>query len=145
MVEAVCDLWDEPSDAVCITTNSTVTPRGLVMGGGVALQARVRYPSLPKVWGYLVEHKGNHVYATVTDDARTVFSFPTKNEVRLPSHIYLIEQSCHELMRWLDEDKSLKKVLLPRPGCGLGGLSWDAVKPIIEPILDDRVWVITNE
>lgn len=53
-----------------------------------------------------------------------------------------IEQSCQELMYLIDE-LSYEKVLLPRPGCGAGELSYDGVKPILEKYLDDRVYVIT--
>mgnify|MGYP001580901715 CR=1 FL=1 len=38
---------------------------------------------------------------------------------------------------------SNKTFVLPRPGCGNGGLKWEDVKPVIEPILPDNVHVIT--
>jgi len=38
----------------------------------------------------------------------------------------------------------MKKVYLPRPGCGYGYLDWEIVKKELEPILDDRFIVITK-
>lgn len=38
--------------------------------------------------------------------------------------------------------RPVNTVLMPRPGCGNGGLTWEQVKPIIEPILDDRFTVM---
>jgi len=35
------------------------------------------------------------------------------------------------------------KVVLPRPGCGAGELSWPAVKAELDQILDDRFYSIT--
>lgn len=54
-----------------------------------------------------------------------------------------IEQSCQELM-YLADDLGYKKILLPRPGCGAGELTYEEVKPILEKYLDDRVYVITK-
>lgn len=34
---------------------------------------------------------------------------------------------------------------LARPGCGNGGLRWDVVKSLIEPLLDDRVTIVYSD
>ena len=34
------------------------------------------------------------------------------------------------------------EVVLPRPGCGFGGLGWDEVGPLLVPRLDDRFLVV---
>lgn len=48
------DMWTayEPADLFLITTNSTIRPDGaLVMGRGIARQARDRFPGLAEVLG----------------------------------------------------------------------------------------------
>ncbi len=69
--------------------------------------------------------------------------------------IELISRSCTELVAKLDEwnnsqhvkvfpTAAIKRVYLPRPGCGCGRLMWtEDVQPIISELLDDRVAVIT--
>ena len=45
MKEVTGNIWDYPADIVCITTNGSTTRNGsAVMGKGIALQAKERYP-----------------------------------------------------------------------------------------------------
>lgn len=149
MLEANGNLWEMEGDAKCITTNGVVSEykgkRLLVMGGGVAREAADLYPDLPEIWGKNVDLVGNHVQAwkKTPDDPYWLVAYPTKDHPAQPSPIELVVQSAQELMG-LVIVHDLKRVLLPRPGCGLGGLNWDSqVKPRIEEILDDRVTVVT--
>lgn len=143
------DLWSEPADARCITTNGFVKNNGeLVMGRGVAKQAKDRYPWLPLRFGQMVDITGNKVqWVSFFPDPRaeepmeTIIAFPVKHFWRDKADLSLIEKSARELMELIDYWK-FEKVLLPRPGCGNGQLLWAEVKPVIESILDDRVWVI---
>ncbi len=159
MLEGYADLWTEPADARCITTNGFIKNNGhLVMGAGVAGQAQARYPLFPKVAGQAVKTCGNIVMAFRSDSLRTntmfyssdldwFITFPVKHVWYERADMALIERSSHQLMELLNESAFkpvFKKVLLPRPGCGNGQLKWDDVKPVIENILDDRVVVITN-
>lgn len=151
MLEKVCDLWNEPADAKCITTNGYIKTNGaLVMGAGVAGQAQERYPMLPKHWGSWIQKSGNHVRdVRIADfnnpqyEDETLIAFPVKHNWFEKAEITLIARSAKELMELID-DRGWKKILLPRPGCGNGQLKWEDVKAVIEPILDDRVVVIDN-
>lgn len=58
------------------------------------------------------------------------------------SIIEIIERSCIQLVE-LADSKGWNTVLLPRAGCGNGGLKWSEVKPIMAKILDDRFIVVT--
>jgi len=139
------------ADAICVTTNGIVKANGeLVMGAGIAKQFAMKWPQLPAIFGKIVAKYGNVLQQTMPGDIKeaiTIIAFPTKNHWRDPSDMALIKQSAIKLREWADEfeeqtDKK-PKVVLPRPGCGLGGLKWEDVKRVIEPILDDRFYIIT--
>lgn len=150
MIDAIIDnIWDEPCNAICITTNGFVKNNGdLVMGAGIAGQAQIRWPWLPSEFGEIVTKYGNNVSAVkLLDTGLYLIGYPVKHNWWEEADPELIKRSAEQLMDLLDAmgaDDNFK-VLLPRPGCGNGRLKWDDVKPIIEPILDDRVWVVTNK
>jgi O-acetyl-ADP-ribose deacetylase (regulator of RNase III) len=158
MLEDVCDLFTEPADAKCITTNGYIKANGrLVMGAGVAGAAQARYPNFPKVAGEAVKQYGNIVHAFHSSTLRTntmfepsedqwYVTFPVKHVWYEDADLDLIERSAGQLMDMLNEPafKSWKKVLLPRPGCGNGRLTWGQVEPVIAPILDDRIVVVRS-
>ena len=146
MIEVVGNLWTYPADVRVITTNGTVKRNGeCVMGRGCALEAKQHCSSwnLPKHLGDLITTKGNHVhflYSEGQQDMIDVYSFPVKYEWMQRADPKLIERSARELVR-VNDTSSV--IVLPRPGCGNGGLRWEDVKLILEPILDDRFHAIT--
>lgn len=155
MIEVVGDLWTYPADVRVITTNGTVKKNGeAVMGRGCALEAKQRYPEVPALLGLLLKNAilGNHVHfiMTLPGDERhieTLYSFPVKHNWFEKAAISLIERSARELIFQMDDlrDRGHGRdvIVLPRPGCGNGGLKWDDVRLVLAPILDDRFHVIT--
>lgn len=155
MIEKRVDLWEvyDRGGVCCITTNGFTRSGGTaVMGRGVALQARNRFPDIEKVLGRQLIDLGNHVQYI----GHRLFAFPVKaawgtsiftNVVAhqrmnypagtvvpgwaLKANIALIERSLREL-RMLREVYGLDSVYLPRPGCGAGGLDWEDVRPMLE-------------
>lgn len=67
--------------------------------------------------------------------------FPVKHAWYEPADLDLIRQSAIELLT-LTAAQGWKTVLLPRPGCGNGQLTWDQVRPVIAPFLNDRFVVV---
>jgi hypothetical protein len=146
VIEVVGDLW-ERYDAgawACITTNGDVNTRWqAIMGRGVALQAKQRLPALPRVLGQKLLEQGNAVYWF---PEWRLFTFPTKHSWRdRNSDIQLIANSVLQLaavLRGLEVvGYDLREIVLPRPGCGAGGLRWADVQPFCAQ-LPDYVHVI---
>jgi hypothetical protein len=134
------DLWDWLGRAVIvITTGGQVSPKGnCAMPRGCARQARERFPQLPARLGGLIRSHGNRVF----DLGNGIVSFPVENSPFEVPDTRLIERSCQQLKELTDRN-AWPLVILPRPGCGGGGLSWQEVRPLLERHLDDRFLVIT--
>lgn len=140
MLEEYGNLWILPGNYRCITTNGALRKNGnAIMGKGVALEARRRYPSLEVILGRMIREYGNHVFKL----GNGLVSFPTKNHWREDGDIELIRRSAQELVFLLKDDRA-NRVLLTRPGCGNGGLQWAGVKPLIQDILSDSKFIIVN-
>lgn len=140
MRERKGDLWDLLGivDAICITTNGVRKKDGsLVMGAGVAREAVAKFPEIQFILGRKVLEQGNIPHIAWEQSGTYIVSFPTKVNWRLPSSLNLIQTSAASLQRLADKEK-WENVALPRPGCGLGGLQWSDVRPMLQAYLDER-------
>jgi len=143
MRELVGDLWEEHARGrvVAITTGGLVDRHGCcAMPRGCARQANERFEGLAWTLGQQIEAFGNHVF----DLGRRIVSFPVENSPFEVPSLGLIERSARELVELVDY-KGWPEVVLPRPGCGGGGLDWQSVRPLLEPLLDERFVVISLE
>lgn len=141
MQEVKGDLWDYPADIRCITTNGFVKQNGAcVMGRGCAKEARDKFPGIDKALGRAILTVGNHVNLLL--EYGNIVSFPVKHTWNQQADPELIKRSAEELLI-LTNAYGWDTVVIPRPGCGNGGLKWENLKPLLEPILDDRFHIIT--
>lgn len=139
MHETIGNIWDYLGQGIiAITTNGRVTPRGeAVFGAGCARQARERFPDLPGRLGVLLSTGGNHVHLV----GNGIVSFPVEETPWSLPDPALIARSAREL-RHLTDREGWPLVVVPRPGCGGGGLSWSDVRPLLIPAFDERFIVI---
>jgi len=144
MKEITGDIWDyhDKGNWIVITTNGTVRKDGAcVMGRGVALEAKNRFPKLPYLIGDKIKRDGLWTWAF--PDYR-IISLPVKYNWYEKATLELIEDKIVRLVGIVDFSK-VKPIYLVRPGCGNGGLDWRDVKPILEKYLDDRFIVVERE
>jgi hypothetical protein len=145
MKEIKGNIWNQECDWLCITTNSNIRSDGnAVMGRGVALEAAQRFPGIAKVLANHLRQNGNVVGLLMKACGKYIFSFPTKNNWWDNSDLDLIKKSTLELKKLYDLEDKKPIVILPRPGCANGKLSWESVKPILEKILTDDNFLIYN-
>ncbi|MBT0665938.1 ADP-ribose-binding protein [Geobacter pelophilus] len=140
MVELTGNIWDYWGKAIIVvTTNGSLTRDGrAILGRGVARQALEYCPDLAYRLGMLLKAHGNHV----TDLGNNLASFPVEETAWSLPDMQLIVRSALEL-RQLADSKGWRQVVVPRPGCGGGGLQWQDVEPLLSKYFDDRFLVIT--
>jgi hypothetical protein len=148
MLELEGNIWivDNAYDAVVITTNGFVKENGeAVMGRGIAQQAAKEFRFLPISLGNRLTKHGNRVYLFEEYNRfwkkKRIITFPVKTDWRVRAHKDLIIKSTEQLVDLVDA-VGFERIVMPRPGCGNGGLKWEDVKPIIEPYLDNRFTVM---
>ena len=139
--EINANVWDivDENSALCILTNNSVYVSNdnnyNPMGGGIAYEACIRNMGLEYIVGDAIINKEIFLckdYISGCDLLR----FSTMHKVGVKADIKLISESLAELLTYL-KSYPYKKVYLPRPGCGIGGLDWLIdVKPIIENFIN---------
>lgn len=169
MKEAKKDLFKSMSekevDAICITTNGHWTLDGkAAMGGGCAGVCRETYPQTCENLGLLLKKNSpanvpfligavgedlkykDHVQAVQDRNFKClIFSFPTIDDFITGADLQLIHRSSVIMVQYANAYK-MRRILVPRMGSGIGGLDWyREVKPLVEPILDDRFTIVCQE
>lgn len=107
-----------------------------VMGRGIALQFRKAFPENFKVYeaackanevqaGKMFVHDLNRLYAP-----RFIINFPTKRHWKGKSHIEDIKAGLEDLINVVKQHQ-IRSIAIPPLGCGLGGLNWEDVRPLI--------------
>ena len=131
------DMLLEPAQALVNTVNCVG-----VMGRGVALQFKKAFPENYKAYEQacksgLVMPGKMFVHETHSlTSPQFIINFPTKRHWRSRSRLEDIESGLRALAG-IVEQLRLESVALPALGCGLGGLAWAQVKPLIEKMSRD--------
>lgn len=115
----------------CSTIVNTVNCVG-VMGKGIALEFKKRYPEMFKE--YVVKCDRGQVKPGVPyvykKNEISILNFPTKDHWRSPSRLsYVIDGLDWFVSNY--EQYDIKSIAFPPLGCGNGGLTWDVVGPIM--------------
>lgn len=110
-----------------------------VMGAGVALAFKRRYPNMFKDYqkackAGTVKSGCLHIWKNL--ESEWIVNFPTKLDWREPSKYEYIEAGLKSLREFLAQHKG-EKVVMPPLGCGLGGLDWGKVSGMIRESLSD--------
>lgn len=133
------DLLAADVDALVNTVNTVG-----VMGKGIALQFRRRYPELFADYSRAAKSgqvQLGRMYVWETDTIggpRYVINFPTKGHWRSPSVLTDIESGLDDLVKVI-RDRDIRSIAIPPLGCGNGGLDWAVVRPVMLRALDELV------
>jgi O-acetyl-ADP-ribose deacetylase (regulator of RNase III) len=107
-----------------------------VMGKGLALVFKKRFPDAFRAYAKACaahEVVPGRMFV-VSTKGRTILHFPTKRHFRDASRMEDIEAGLVSLAAEISA-REIRSIAIPAIGCGLGGLSWDDVRPRIERAL----------
>ncbi len=127
------DILEADAEALVNTVNCVG-----VMGRGIALQFKKAFPENYKAYKAACDKKEVNLGKVFTYDLnrlyghnpRFIINFPTKGHWRSKSKIQDIESGLTSLVEFLQKEK-IRSIAIPPLGCGLGGLHWKEVKPLI--------------
>jgi hypothetical protein len=134
MIIEVGNMWDawDAANLFLFTANGVVDKKDrLVMGGGIALQTRNRFPEVDHAIGrYLRAHsepQEDGIYrfgllVSPTYPSAKLGAFQSKLHYRNPSTMNIINYSISKLREWCSKNPEAQ-VHLNWPGVGLGGLT----------------------
>ncbi len=108
-----------------------------VMGKGVALQFKLAFPEMFKAYqkackSHDVQLGKMFVYvqSSISGPDRYIINFPTKDHWREKSNLNYIEDGLKALIQEI-KVRGIKSIAIPPLGCGMGGLNWADVYPLI--------------
>lgn len=128
------DLFSSDADALAHGCNC----QG-VMGAGIAIQFKKRYPEMFKEYRNRClkqQFVVGSIYSYSAFDRKRIYNLGTQQYpgacASLVAIKVLLAQICDE---YFDiEEGPIRSVAIPRIGCGLGGLNWLDVKEVIEEV-----------
>ena len=125
--ELTGNIFSSGAEVVVITVNCEG-----VMGAGIALDAKNRWPEIYDVYSKRCELNGFDVGEIMWADSvsKKVALFPSKKLWRAPSKLSYISEGLDALRTDIDQ-MSITSIALPHLGCSNGGLTWSEVKPLI--------------
>lgn len=129
------DMFESGADILVNTVNCVG-----VMGKGVALEFKKRYPALFSAYKRYCSAKhlfpGGLFVWDCPEDGKTIVCLATKDHWRNPSEYEWIKKGLFLLKVFLEQHGKIK-VAIPPLGCGCGGLNWEVVRGMITQELSD--------
>lgn len=132
-------IYKKSEDAIIDAFINPVNCRG-VMGNGLAKEVKRLFPNVFKIYREkcLADefHIGTiQIVSTGDTLVKYIINFPTKYNWNKPSKLEYIEIGLINLLKELENYPNINTILIPKLGCGLGGLDWSEVESIFKNIL----------
>ena len=131
------DMFDSEMQTLTISVNTVG-----VMGKGLASRFKYMYPGAFLVYQSIVRRKilrpgRPYLYKPESHNGERWFLFfPTKRHWREKSNLKMICEGLKWFLKFYREE-GVKSIAFPALGCGLGGLKWEQVGPVMVNYLKD--------
>lgn len=139
------NLLEAQTDALVNTVNCVG-----YMGKGIALQFKQAFPENFQAYQKACKHQDvqpGKMFVSETGrwtHPKYIINFPTKRHWKGKSLIEDIANGLPALVQTI-QDLDIKSIAIPPLGCGLGGLQWSQVKPMMEralaPLIDVQIMI----
>jgi O-acetyl-ADP-ribose deacetylase (regulator of RNase III) len=133
-------------DSEAQTLVNTVNCEGF-MGKGLALEVKRRFPGVDRAYRQACASGALRpgVLQLVSAPERWILNFPTKDSWRAKSRMTFLEDGL-EYFRDHYREWGIDSIAFPQLGCGLGGLRWSDVRPLMYEKLESldipvEIWV----
>ena len=109
-----------------------------VLGKGIAKTFKEKFPELKKKKELVTEYRIRSArrFMPVESENVIIGNLITKKFYYSKPTYSPLTESLIELRKYMI-DNELKRVLMPKIGCGLDGLQWELVKQIIEKVFEE--------
>lgn len=110
-----------------------------VMGAGIAKDFKLRWPAMYSGYRTLAEegslYPGN-VFPYRAPEGRFIYNLCSQDRPGPDAKLRWVAQSVAKMLDYA-EDNQVKRIGIPRIGCGIGGLEWIDVRLILELLANE--------
>lgn len=131
------DIWSyDQTHTIIIPTNTFG-----IMGAGLALQAKTRFPGIQDSYQSTLKTMDDKSKPVRLGDYKSIILCPTKYYYQDPSPLELVVKNLKILATYKDGPFAI-----PELGCGLGRLTWDDVHQHYQVLrkIPDTEWVVIH-
>lgn len=101
-----------------------------VMGAGLALQFKKRFPENYRIYRKWCQTAQPGEVLVTREAGKWICNVPTKIHWKDKADLQLIKSGVASMVTELNK-AAIETVAVPELGCGLGGLKWEDVEPVI--------------
>lgn len=109
------------------------------MGKGIALQFKAKFPEMFEQYKALCKDNKYNVGDVFQYQYKDgfVYNLGTQKTWWEKAELEYIEESLHRMLE-MAENEGVKEIAMPAIGAGLGGISWDDIKPLISKVASNH-------
>lgn len=109
-----------------------------VMGAGIALEFKRQWPTMYKYYREICQSEPiepGHMFVYIEGEL-VIFNLMTQLRPHSTASLTGIQSGLIRMREYANK-KGIGKIAMPKIGCGLGGLRWEQVEPIVQEVFGE--------